>query len=146
MYPTLDMTTSLLQKWGSGGGDLRYVLTAFAVLFTFFAGIWKFLVKAGQPGWALFVPIYNAYVILKIAGRPAWWLLLALIPFVNIWLGFRVAIDIAHSFGKGTGFGIGLVFLSPIFYMILGFGSSEYLGPAGIEGEHLGERPHRPQH
>jgi hypothetical protein len=52
------------------------------------------------------------------------------IPFVNIWMGFRVGIDVAHSFGKSTGFGIGLVILAPIFYMILGFGSAEYLGPA----------------
>ena len=132
--------------FAKGGGDRGGGLVAFAVVFTAIAGFWKFLVKVGQPGRVMFVPIYNAYVILKIAGRPGWWLVLSLIPVVNIWLAFRVALDIASSFGTGTGFGIGLVLLSPIFYMILGFGSSEYLGPAAQEDEHLGARPLRTQH
>ena len=105
------------------------------------AAMWKVFTKAGQPGWAAIVPIYNLYVMLQIVGRPAWWLalyLLAVIPFVGslivMVLGINIAIDMAKSFGKGAGFGIGLAFLGPIFYAILGFGSAQYVGPAAAGG------------
>jgi hypothetical protein len=92
------------------------------------AGIWKVFVKAGHPGWAAIIPIYNLYILLKIAGRPGWWLLLFIVPVVSIVIAIIVAIDIAKSFGKGTGFGVGLAFLGPIFYPILGFGDASYQG------------------
>jgi len=98
------------------------------VIFTI-VGIWKVFVKAGQPGWAAIIPIYNLYILLKIGGRPGWWILLFLIPFVNFVIAIILAIDIAKAFGKGTGFGIGLAFLSVIFYPILGFGSATYQAP-----------------
>ena len=91
---------------------------------------WKVFTKAGAPGWAAIIPIYNIYILLKLAGRPGWWLILMLIPFVNIIIFLIVSIDVAKSFGKGMLFGLGLFFLSPIFYCILGFGSAEYQGPA----------------
>ena len=56
---------------------------------------WKVFTKAGQPGWAVLIPIYNAYILLKIAGRPGWWILLFMIPFVNIIIAALVAIDVA---------------------------------------------------
>ncbi|MFQ5540432.1 MAG: DUF5684 domain-containing protein [Candidatus Binatia bacterium] len=93
------------------------------------AAVWKVFVKADQPGWAAIIPLYNIYIILKIAGRPGWWLLLFLIPLVNIIIIFIVYIDLAKSFGKSAGFGIGLVFLGIIFFPILGFGDAEYIGP-----------------
>jgi hypothetical protein len=92
-------------------------------------GLWKVYEKAGQPGWAAIIPFYNAYVLLKIAGRPGWWLLLLLIPLANIIIVFVVTNDIAKAFGKGTGFGIGLALLSSIFFPILGFGASTYRPP-----------------
>lgn len=72
-------------------------------------------------------------MLLRIAGRPWWWLLLMLIPIVNIVVLIIVYNDPSKSFGHGVGFTIGLIFLSPIFLCILGFGSSRYLGPAGPE-------------
>jgi hypothetical protein len=72
----------------------------------------------------------NVYTLLKIAGRPGWWLLLLLIPLVNLIIGILLALDLAKSFGKGAGFGLGLAFLGPIFYPILGYGSATYKGPA----------------
>ena len=62
-------------------------------------------------------------------GREWWWILLFLIPIVGLVIAIIVALDLAKSFGKGTGFGIGLVFLGPIFACILGFGSATYHGP-----------------
>jgi hypothetical protein len=87
--------------------------------------------KAGQPGWAVLIPIFNAYIILKIAGRPGWWLLLWLIPIVNVVISAIVAIDVAKSFGKSAVFGFVVIFLLCGFgYLILGFGSARYVGPA----------------
>jgi hypothetical protein len=101
------------------------------VVFMIAAG-WKVFVKAGQPGWAIIIPIYNIVVILKIVGRPLWWIVLFLIPLVNLIIGIIVYIDFAKSFGKGAGFGIGLMLLGFIFFPILGFGDARYVGPAAL--------------
>jgi hypothetical protein len=87
--------------------------------------------KAGQPGWAAFVPIYNIWVLLKVVGRPGWWLILFLIPIVNIVIAIIVYYDLSVSFGHGVGFTVGLLFLGWIFLLILWLGSSTYSGPAG---------------
>ena len=92
--------------------------------------MWKVFTKAGQPGWASIIPIYNLYIWCKIVGRPGWWVILMLIPFVNIIVGIILCIDMAKSFGKGAGFGIGLALLGVIFIPILGFGSAQYQGPS----------------
>jgi uncharacterized membrane protein YhaH (DUF805 family) len=97
--------------------------------------IWKVFSKAGQPGWKSLVPIYNGFIILKIVGRPGWWLLLYLVPFINIIVAIVVAIDLAKSFGKGELFGVvGLWFFNIIGLLILGFGSAEYKGPSVAGG------------
>jgi Family of unknown function (DUF5684) len=92
--------------------------------------MWKVFTKAGQPGWASIIPIYNLYIWCKIVGRPWWWILLMLIPFVNFIVAIILCIDTAKSFGKGAGFGIGLALLGIIFWPILGFGGAQYQGPA----------------
>lgn len=92
---------------------------------------WKVYTKAGQPGWAVLIPIYNFYVLLKIVGKPGWWLLLMLVPLVNIVIAIYVIHLLSKSFGQGTGFTFGLIFLSFIFYPILGYGGAKYVGPAG---------------
>jgi hypothetical protein len=102
-----------------------------AVIVFLIASMWKTFVKAGQAGWAAIIPIYNTLIQLRIIGRPWWWLLLLIIPIVNIVILFIVSIDMAKSFGKGTGFGVGLALLSFIFWPILGFGSAQYIGPRG---------------
>lgn len=103
----------------------------FYIAFIFFelAAVWKVYTKANQPGWASIIPFYNFYVMLKIVGRPGWWLLLLLVPLANIIIAIIVLFDLAKSFGKGVGFGFGLLFLGFIFYPILGFGSATYQGP-----------------
>jgi hypothetical protein len=104
-----------------------------AVMIVVIAGLWKTFEKAGQPGWAAIVPIYNVVVMLEIAGRPLWWIILLFIPLVNFIILIIVAVDIAKAFGKGTGFGLGLAFLGFVFYPILGFGDARYLGAGGVE-------------
>jgi hypothetical protein len=98
--------------------------------------MWKVFAKAGQPGWAAIIPIYNIYVWLKVAGRPGWWLILFLIPIVNIVMALIVSIDIAKSFAKDTVFGVvGLWLFSIIGYAILAFGGAQYRGPAAMVGQ-----------
>jgi hypothetical protein len=105
-------------------------MTIIALLITLvvIVALWKVFTKAGQPGWASIIPIYNLYIWCKIVGRPAWWIILMLIPFVNFIICIILCIDLAKSFGKGAGFGIGLALLGIIFFPILGFGSAQYQG------------------
>jgi len=93
--------------------------------------MWKIYSKAGQPGWASLVPFYNLYIFLKIIGRPGWWILLYLIPFVNIVISLINAIDLAKVFGRSTIFGVVALWLFPyVGYLMLAFGSSKYEGVA----------------
>jgi len=106
------------------------LLFMLAIMVIVILGFWKVFEKAGQPGWAAIVPLYNAYILLKIVGRPGWWLLLFMIPFVNIVIMLLVAMDMAKAFGQSQAFGIVLLFLlGGIGYLILGFGNYRYLGP-----------------
>ncbi|HEV7779746.1 MAG TPA: DUF5684 domain-containing protein [Chitinophagaceae bacterium] len=92
---------------------------------------WRVFVKAGQPGWASIIPIYNIYIMTKIAGKPGWWVLMFLVPFANIYFAVWLINMISKSFGKDEGFTAGLIFLGFIFWPILGFGPAKYLGPYG---------------
>jgi hypothetical protein len=92
---------------------------------------WKIFTKAGKPGWAAIIPIYNIIVWLEVVGKPWWWLILLLIPFVNIVFAIWLLNLTSKSFGLGIGFTIGLVLLFPIFIIILAFGGFKYSGPAG---------------
>lgn len=104
------------------------IIIGLAFLAVVIAGVWKVFAKAGQPGWACLVPIYNVIVLLKIVGKPLWWLVLMFIPLVNVIVSILVMIELAKKFGKGTGFALGLVFLGFIFFPILGFGDARYQG------------------
>lgn len=90
------------------------------------AALWKVFTKANQPGWGAIVPIYNVILLLKIATKPVWWLILLLIPLVNIVFAIIVFVALAKNFGKGTGFGIGLIFLPFIFVPMLAWGDARY--------------------
>ena len=114
----------------SGALGIVPLLFMLVVMIAMIAGLWKVFVKAGKPGWACLIPIYNIVVILQIVGRPIWWLILLIIPIVSIVVAFIVAIDMAKSFGKGTGFGFGIALLPMVFYPMLGFGDARYSGPS----------------
>lgn len=103
-------------------------LISMAISVVGIAGMWKTFTKAGQPGWACIVPIYNLFVLVEIAGRPILWFVLMLIPCLNFVIAIMVLIDVAARFGKSAGFGVGLFFLGFIFFPILGFGDAQYQG------------------
>lgn len=115
-----------------------YLIIAIAVAVVSIIAMWKIFTKAGKPGWAAIIPVYNLVVLYQIVGiNPLWLLMLigAIIPFVNFIvaiaffiLNILVDIKLAKAFGKGGGFAVGLIFLPFIFQCILGFGSSEYQG------------------
>ena len=102
------------------------------VMFVFFAIVqWKIFTKAGEPGWAALIPIYQVMILSKICGRGEMFGLLLFVPCVGIVIAFMLVFDLAKVFGKDTGFAIGLLFLGIIFYPILAFGSAEYVGADG---------------
>ncbi len=113
---------------GSESGAAAIVLILLYIVFIalLLVGMWKLYTKAGKPGWASIVPIYNAIVLLQIAGKPIWWVLLLMIPFVSIVVSVLVGVEIAKRFGKGEIFGAVACGLFGIGYLILGLGSARY--------------------
>jgi Family of unknown function (DUF5684) len=87
---------------------------------------WKAYAKAGQPGWLAVIPIVNIFGLLKIVHKPLWWFLLLFIPLVNVVVIILIMNALAKAFGRGVGFMLLLIFLTPIAYLILGFGSDRY--------------------
>jgi len=110
---------------GCGAGT-TIIWLAIAILMI--VASWKVFVKAGRPGWAVLIPIYNTYVFLKIAGKPGWWLIWFFIPILNLIFGIIAALAFAQRFGKGVGFAVGLILLPIIFVPILAFGEAQYVG------------------
>jgi len=90
------------------------------------AGMWKTFAKAGKPGWAVLIPLYNVVVFVQIAGRPLWWLLLFFVPLVNLIVGIVLNFDIAKRFGGGVGLGLLLAFIPIVGFSITGFGDVTY--------------------
>lgn len=114
---------------GGGAGAMVGVVIYLAIIIVVIAGMWKVFEKANQPGWGILIPIYNIILLLQVAGKPIWWIVLMIIPIINIIPAVLVPIAIAKNFGKGAGYGVGLIFLPFIFYPMLGFGKAEYSPP-----------------
>ncbi len=112
---------------GAGAAGMILILQL-AIGILMLAAVWRVFSKAGQPGWAALVPIYNLFVMLKVAGKPGWWLVLMLIPLVNIIILILTTVGVANSFGKGGGYAAGMIFLPFIFYPMLAFGDAQYQG------------------
>ena len=100
-----------------------------AIFLLIIVSLWKIFTKAGKPGWAAIIPIYNAIVLLEIVGKPVWWILLLLIPFVNFFVGIYVMHLLSKAFGKDIVMTILLIFLPFIGYPMLAFGDATYGGP-----------------
>jgi hypothetical protein len=106
------------------GGLIGYVVLALA--------LWPVFRKAGKPGWGALIPIYNTYLLVKIAGYHGAIVILYFIPIVNLVVGIFVALGVGRAFGKGAAFSIFLLWLFAIIgYFIVGYGSAQYVGPGG---------------
>ncbi len=113
---------------------MPFYLLSLAIGVVAIVALWKIFTKAGEPGWASIIPIYNTYVMTKIAGYNPILFLLFLIPLVNIVFGIMVMIGIGRAFGKSVGWSIGLlVILNVIGLLILGFGKDQYRYPAAAQ-------------
>ena len=102
-----------------------HMVLAFSILLA--TGTWYMFEKAGEPGWASLVPIYNLVVMCRIGGKPGWWVvMICLVPVANIVFAIMLLNGISKNFGKGPDFTVGLVFLQQIFFAILGYGDASY--------------------
>ena len=118
------------ETYATQGMSTTVVIVWCAVIVLLIAAMWKVFTKAGKPGWAAIIPIYNYIVLLQIAGKPVWWIFLFLVPLANLVVLILMYAGVAKNFGKGTGFALGLIFLSFIFFPILAWGSAQYQAPA----------------
>lgn len=109
------------------------MLVSAAIMLVMVISGWVIFTKAGKPGWAAIVPIYNIIVLLEVVGRPIWWIVLLLIPIVGFIVGILLMIDLAKSFGKDIGYAIGLILLGVVFLPLLAFGDAKYVGPAAAK-------------
>lgn len=109
-----------------------YAITMIGVVILFYAALWKLFKKAGKPGWACLIPFYNIYCFMDMAFGNGWFFLLVFVPCVNFIIGVIFCFKLAKAFRLGTAFGFGLLFLSPIFILILGFGDYPYYGVDGV--------------
>ncbi len=138
---------------GHGGAVVVFLVLGIIFYVLVSLGLYGTFIKAGQPGWAGFVPFYNFIVLLKVAGRPTtwgWFLLMIIVPYIGSLAFFVVYIivanDVSKSFGHGTAFTVGLCipYVSAVFYYILWLGPSRYLGPAAASGTFGGGFPPTP--
>lgn len=114
---------------GSVAGTVIGALIGLALVIFMVVAYWRVFSKAGQPGWAIFIPIYSTIVLLRVAGKPWWWLFLLLIPLVDIVIVIMIYAGVAANYGKGAGFTLGLIFLPFIFFPILAYGAAVYQAP-----------------
>ena len=132
-----DIGTNLQGMPGMDGGELSGLLILPLILYVILLiilliGIWKMFEKGGIPGILGLIPVVNLFFLAKLAGKPVWWGLLYFIPFVNVVIAIIILIGIAERFGRGIGTTLGLVFLTPIFFCILGFGSAKWSPPPAM--------------
>jgi len=136
-YTSYDMSSSADSAAGGAAFGV-FTLVYIVIIVLMIVSMWRLFVKAGKPGWAAIVPIYNQIVMLQIAGRPAWWILLTIfIPFFGWWVAIVAIIDFVKSYGKSTGYGVFAIFLPLIAYPMLAFSkTTQYVRPAaeGFEG------------
>lgn len=114
---------------GAAGIGAGLIIVWLAVMVFMIAAMWKIFTKAGKPGWASIIPIYNIIVLIQIAGKPIWWFVLFFIPIANLIAMILITVGLARAFGKGGGFAAGMILLPIIFYPILAFGSATYTPP-----------------
>lgn len=130
------MDTTMTQDFANGAAtgavSTVYIIIGLVVWVLLVIANWKIFTKAGEAGWKSLIPFYSTYIYVKLVDGNGWKFLLLLIPIVNIVYFIMLDIKTAKAFGKGTGFTVGLIFLTNIFTLILGFGSAEYIGPNGV--------------
>jgi len=120
----------LAQDTTESSGSIAILGVVYLVLFIIYiVSMWKLFTKMGQPGWQGIIPLLNAYVIFKLAGKEGWWVILLIVPCINIVAAFFLAQSTAKLFGKELGWTICLFLFPGISHIVLAFGDSQYVGP-----------------
>jgi len=117
------------------------VLLALVVYLLFSAPWCPVFAKAGKRWWVALLPVINLLVIMRIAGRPVWWVLLLFVPLLGIAVWTVVCLDVADRFGHGVPYTIGLVFLPFFFALWLGLGPDVYARPTVAAATESGAPP-----
>lgn len=151
---TLLYTTSTSTSTSTGTMDPAFVgvmIAVYAVIMILTVILliaqWKLFVKAGKPGWASIVPIYNFIVMLEIVGRPVWWFVLLLVPFVNIVIEIMLILDLAKAYGKSSGYGVLMLLFPYVMFPLLAFSKdTQYVGPvaAGVVPQPMAQPQYGP--
>ncbi len=128
-----------------GVGMLVMWLISMAISVFIIVTQWRVFRKAGKPGWASIIPIYNTVVMIQIAELPMWYIALFFVPFANVYAIFKINIEIAKKFGKSAGFGVGMTLLQPIFYAILAFSKDAVYSGASSVAQPMSQQPVQPQ-
>lgn len=129
MIHTISIISDTTQQSGGGAGSVIGSLVGYLITAIALYGVFK---KAGEPAWAAFVPFYNTFILVRIAGYNPWMFLLFLIPIVNVVFAIVVALGVGRAFNRGALFSIVLLWLlSVIGFFIVGYGSATYVGPGG---------------
>lgn len=121
-YTDINTTSSILAGFAAIMGTIMLISTIVSIIMI--VSQWIIFKKAGKKGWEAIVPIYNFIVLIQVAGLPIWYIALFFVPFANIYAIFKIYIELAHKFGKSTGFGVLSVFFSFICLPILAFGKN----------------------
>jgi len=111
------------------GITLIWTVFMFSLFVVMIVAMWKIFTKAGEAGWKSLIPLYREWVMLEIAGKPGWWLIWFFIPIVNLFVVIIMYHALSKAFGKGMGYTLGLIFLSPVFFVMLAFGDATYTKP-----------------
>lgn len=123
-YYTTTSTSDAFASIGVGTWIAALAVAVFSIV-----TMWIIFKKAGQPGWAILIPIYNLIVLLKIVNLD-WWhvLIFIFVPFASVVYAILIPLRLAKVFGKSTSFGVLSIFFSIITNAILAFGEAKYQG------------------
>ncbi len=114
-------------------GPVPFIVSLVVLVIAIIA-LWRVFQKAGRPGWAAIIPIYNVYTLIKVGGFHGALTILYYIPIVGIIVHLVVSIGVAKNFGKSGAFGFFLLWLlSLIGLLILGFGKAQYIGEKPVK-------------
>lgn len=119
------MLQLILQEGALAAAGLLFALLPLIIYAITVAGLWKVFTKAGRPGWAAIIPIYNIWILMKIGDSGVLWFVLSIIFGLPV---IKIYIDVLDKFGKGIGYAVGMLFLPFIFMPMLGFGSAQFQG------------------
>ncbi len=123
-------------NYGSGAQFSGAVIIVTLIIFAMaviamvlnYIGMWKVFKKAGIAGWKSLIPFYNSYLLYQIAMGNGWLFLLCIVPIANLIISIMCMFSLARAFRAGSGFAIGLIFLYPVFILMLGAGKYQYMG------------------